>query len=161
MGKTAQTSPCSRSGPRLASSGGRVSKAQHPLPVPQNGATFLIGGERSKASGRSWPRQAGHFPARGSDSSVPAVLDFAVVVGLPRRRAGRDRTYLQPGRSCGRGSPGASQTGGLSTPGTRGVEAPASQASRCLRRPRHFPWTPRPVSRVTSSNRALGPPLVL
>lgn len=72
---------------------------------PNLGPLFLIGGRRSKASARSWPRQAGHFSPQDPPSLVPAMLQL-VVVFLLRSRPGalhKGRTYLQQGWSCGLG----------------------------------------------------------
>lgn len=105
---------------RLASQVSGCPKTRTHFLFPNLGPLFLIGRRRSKASERSWPRQAGHFSPQGPPSLVPAVLQPAVVFLLCSRPGAlhKGRTYLQLGWSGGLGWPGASQTSGLCTAGT-------------------------------------------
>lgn len=148
-------------------SAGQLRRAGVQRPGPTSSSQiwghFSYRGERGVRRQRGPGRAGRAFPNTRPCplSACRAGTCTAVRLSRPDALRRRGRAYLRPRWGCGRGSPGASRTSGLSTAGPRGGQAPASLASLCPPRPSPFPRTPRPVSRVTSSNRALGPPLVL
>lgn len=136
------------------------------LPVPKTGANFFLflGGRRNKAFEREVVDKAGRpFLTQGPPRLAPSILELAFCLGqssllLPRRAAERahlPKAVLETQTRLGGGPPGPRA---LPLPGPARGEAPVSQASLCPRMPAHSPWTPRPVSKVTFSNRVLGPP---
>ena len=142
--------------------GGQGTKGQDPLPVPKTGATFFLflGGRRNKALEREVMDKAGRpFLTQGPLPIGPSILELAFCLSqssllLPRRAAERahlSKAGLEMQTRLGRGPP---------RPRAPPLPGPArgEEASLCPRMPAHSPWTPRPVSKVTFSNRVLGPP---
>lgn len=131
--------------PRYAGGGGGT-KARIQFQFPKLGPLLICLGKRScKASERSWPMLATSQHMPPPPPPTPATLSL-LPSGPDALRRGR--TYLQQGRGCGsagRGPP-RPRARPLRDRGGRGSRLPGLR----LLAPRR--WTPRPVSRVTSSN---------